>query len=353
MSPNGAEQTDKFRIFCVDGGGIRGLISALVTAKIEQLLRARDGDDARIAQYFHLFAGTSTGGLIALALTRPKPPSADDLAGFYTEDGPKIFDRSLMKELASGWGTLAPKYDNGPLRDAVRQRLGNGHLAEATKDLLVTSYDMTSAEPFFFKRWKALENPADWNFSVVDAALSTAAAPTYFPSHEPEKRQGHALVDGGVFAGNPTIAAIAEALGRSSDPPAGLNLKDMLVVSIGTGEFSTGFPPSEVRGWGDLGWIAGGGADPPILSAMLGGSSDGADYWTHMLLNHERGKGLPEAAEIGHGDRYFRFQARLRGAIQMDDASPETLQLLTEAAEELIENRGDEIAQVVACLTRL
>lgn len=349
MSPTGAEPTDQFRIFCVDGGGIRGLIAALVTAKIEQLLRARDGEDARIADYFHLFAGTSTGGLIALALTRPNPPSADDLAGFYTEDGPKIFDRSPMQELASGWGTLAPKYDSGPLRAAVRRRLGDGHLAEATKDVLVTSYDMTSAQPFFFKRWQALENP-DWNSSVVDAALSTAAAPTYFPCHEPEKLQGHALVDGGVFAANPTIA---EALGRSSDPPAGLDLKDMLVVSIGTGEFSTGFPPSDVRGWGDLGWIAGGGADPPILSAMLGGSSDGADYWAHMLLNHERGKGLPEAAEIGHGDRYFRFQAPLGGAIQMDDAGPETLQLLTEAAEELIEDRDDEIAQIVAGVTRL
>jgi hypothetical protein len=353
MSPNGAGSTGKFRIFSVDGGGIRGLISALVTAKIEQLLRERDGEDARIADYFHLFAGTSTGGLIALALTRPNPPSADDLAGFYTEDGPKIFDRSLMQELSSGWGTLAPKYGNGPLRDAVRRRLGDGHLAEATRDLLVTSYDMTSAEPFFFKRWKALDNPGDWNFSVVDAALSTAAAPTYFPCGEPELLQGHALVDGGVFAGNPAIAAIAEALGRSSDPPAGLDLRDMLVVSIGTGEFNTGFPPSEVRGWGDLGWIAGGGADPPILSAMLSGSSDGADYWAHMLLNHERGKGLPEAAEIGHGDRYFRFQAQLSGAIQMDDAGPKTLQLLTEAAEELIEKRSAEIAQVVSGLTRL
>src|SRR3954471_9385803 len=104
MSPDGAGPTGKFRIFSVDGGGIRGLISALVTAKFEQLLGARDGGDARIADYFHLFAGTSTGGLIALSLPGPDPPSADDLAGFYTEDGPKIFDSSLMQELASGWG---------------------------------------------------------------------------------------------------------------------------------------------------------------------------------------------------------------------------------------------------------
>lgn len=353
MSPNGAEPADKFRILCVDGGGIRGLISALVIARIERLLRERDGEDARIADYFHLFAGTSTGGLISLALTRPNPPSADDLAGFYTEDGPKIFDRSLMHELGSGWGTLAPKYESGPLRDAVIRRLGKGNLADASRDLLVTSYDMTSRQPFFFKRWKALEAGGEWNFSLVDAALSTAAAPTYFPCHEPEKLKGHALVDGGVFAANPTVAAIAEALGRSSDPPAGLDLKDMLVVSIGTGEFEVGFKPSEVRGWGDLGWIAAGGDDPPILSAMLGGSSDGTDYWAHMLLNHERGKGLPATGEIGHGDRYFRFQAPLANSIQMDDASSKTLKLLQEAAEKLIEERTAEIEAIVARLTRL
>ncbi len=345
MSPNG-EPSDKFRILCVDGGGIRGLISALVIMEFERLLQERDGEGARIADYFHLFAGTSTGGLIALALTRPDPTPGSELADFYTEDGPKIFHRSLGQKLRSGWGGTRPKYDNAPLREAVLDRLGDGRLAEATRELLVTSYDMTRREPFFFKRWKAQRDPA-WNFAVTDAALSTAAAPTYFPCHELE---GRALVDGGVFAANPTIAAIAEALGRTADPrPA---LEDMLVVSIGTGEFETGFSPSEVRSWGDLGWVAGGGGgEPPILGAMLGGSSDGTDYWAHMLLNHEPGDERPRAEEVGHGERYFRFQAHLKGAIAMDDASRETLdERLPRAAEKLIEERLPEIAMIVGRL---
>jgi len=351
MNPSGAEPDDKFLILCVDGGGIRGLISALVIARIERLLRERDGEDSRIADYFHLFSGTSTGGLIALALTRPNPPSADALAGFYTEDGPEIFSRSLLWKLRTGWGLWGPKYDSKALREAALERLGDGHVKEATRELLVTSYDMTKREPFFFKRWKAQKDP-DLDFPVVEAALATAAAPTYFPSQEPEMLKGHALVDGGVFAANPTIAAIAEALGRTADPRP--TLDDLLVVSIGTGDFEEGFPPSEVHDWGKLGWInPGRGDEPPILSVILGGSSDGTDYWSHMLLNHEPGDPRPTAEAIGRGERYFRFQASLASPVQMDDASPETLKLLTEVAEKLIDGRNAEIKTIVGRLTKL
>ncbi|HET8567343.1 MAG TPA: patatin-like phospholipase family protein [Solirubrobacterales bacterium] len=341
---------DGFRILCVDGGGIRGLISALLIAEFERLLQDRDGSDARIADYFHLFAGTSTGGLIALALTRPDPAPGSELAGFYTEDGPKIFHRSLLRKLLTLWGAIGPKYGSDPLREAVVRRLKDGHLADATRELLVTSYDMTGREPFFFKRWKAQKDPG-LNFSVVDAALSTSAAPTYFPCHESEKLPGRALVDGGVFAANPAVAAIAEALGRTGEPRP--TLDDMLLVSIGTGEFGTGFPASKVRRWGDLGWVAGGGDEPPILAAMLGGSSDGTDYWAHMLLNHEPGSPRPSGEEIGRGDRYYRFQVEVEGAIEMDDASRAALAKLARAAAGLIEERRGEIEAIVARLTRI
>jgi uncharacterized protein len=347
MEGEGAGAKDRFRILCVDGGGIRGLISALVIAELEKRLAAR-GRRARLADYFHLFAGTSTGGLIALSLTRAEPVPGDELAGFYTEDGPEIFRRGPLRKLSTGWGLFGPKYDDGPLRDSVLKRVGDPHIADASRDLLVTSYDMTNREPFFFKRWKARQDP-DWNFPAVDAALSTAAAPTYFPSHEVA---GRALVDGGVFAANPTVAAIAEALGRNNDPPAHLSTDELLVVSIGTGEFNTGFSQSQVSGWGKLGWVTGGGNEPPILSAMLGGSSDGTDYWAHMLLNHEPGKPRPTGETIGRGERYYRFQVDLHGAIEMDDASPQTLNaLLPEAAASLITERSDEIDAVVDRLT--
>lgn len=348
MSPDGEQREDRFRILCVDGGGIRGLLSALVIAELERRLQAR-GRAQRLADCFHLFAGTSTGGLIALALTRPEPIPSSELAGFYTEDGPQIFHRSLWQRLRSGWGWWGPKYSDAALRETALRRLGEGRLADARRDLLVTAYDMTGREPFFFKRWKARQDP-EWNWPLLDAALSTAAAPTYFPSHG---LAGRALVDGGVFAANPTVAAIAEALGRNNDPPAHLTTDDLLVVSIGTGESDGGgFPQSEVSGWGKLGWVMGGGGEPPIVSAMLGGSSDGSDYWAHMLLNHEPGQPRPSGEAIGRGKRYYRFQADLSRGIAMDDASPDALQReLPEAAAQLIAERSAEIDAVVERLT--
>ncbi len=342
VDPPGAKP---FRILSVDGGGIRGLISVLVIDEIENRLGKKLGRKVRITDYFHLFAGTSTGGLIALALTAPEEVSASDLASFYTEDGPKIFHRDLSRKLSTLWGFIGPKYSSVPLREAVKRRLGQSKVSEAVRDLLVTSYDMNRSEPYFFKRWRAIENPEERDFAIAEAALSTAAAPTYFPSHGIEDR---ALVDGGVFAANPVIAAIAEALGRQSDPPAELEPHDLFAVSIGTGEFETGFSQGEVSKWGKLGWVAGNADEPPILGAMLGGASDGADYWAHMLLNHTPGADIPKPEQLGRGPRYFRLQAKLAESIAMDDASKETLTVrLPDAAKQLIDEKDAELDKIV------
>src|SRR3954451_22376339 len=156
--------TDKFRILCVDGGGIRGLIPALVIAEIETRLQEAAGAHDRASDYFHIFAGTSTGGGVWRSLTSPdqqtpeRPAvSADELASFYTEDGPGIFHRSLWQKIRTLWGWLGPKYTLGPLQDAIERRLGTAEIENALRELIVCSYDMTARQPYFFKRWRARE----------------------------------------------------------------------------------------------------------------------------------------------------------------------------------------------------
>ena len=357
MASEREQLTDRFRILCVDGGGIRGLIPALVIAEIERRLQAEAGEQARASDYFQMFAGTSTGGLVALSLTAPDPRnperpavSAADLAGFYTEDGPKIFHRSLWQKLRTLWGWLGPKYTLGPLKDAIERRLGTTEIQNALRELVVCSYDMTERQPYFFKRWRARELPeSDRNRPLADAGLATSAAPTYFPSHDLD---GHALVDGGVFAANPVIVAIVEALKRFGDDPHHLDQDDLLVVSIGTGLHEDGYRQEQVRRWGKLGWILPQQGEPPVLGATLGGAADGADHWAHTLLNHPDDPHIA-AAELGRGPRYFRLQVPLTESLPLDDASQETLtETLPAFAKELIRQNEDQIAEIVERLLR-
>jgi len=348
--------TGPLRILSIDGGGIRGLIPALVLDRLEKQLAGQVGDGARLSDYFHLFAGTSTGGLISLALTSPKGVAATELADLYVEDGPKIFDRGLLDAIGNLGGLTGPLYSAKPLEDVLRQRLGESRLSDAKRDLLVTAYDMTERKPFFFKRWRALESE-DHDYSIVEAGLATSAAPTYFPSHSltvPGDAEPHALVDGGVFADDPTIAAIAEALGRSSDEPAGLTPHDLFVVSLGTSRYVPHYRQRDVSRWGKIRWVVLGGDEPPLISAILNGSADGTDYWAHMLLNHQTGDPPPTAAALGHGPRYFRLQVDIPTEVAMDDASERVLErTLPDAAKSLIDERGEDLKAIVNELASL
>lgn len=350
----GAPIQDKFRILSIDGGGMRGLIPALVLADLERRLQAEAGDDARLADYFHMFAGTSTGGLVALSLTAPARIGAADLAKLYTDDGPAIFRRSLGQKLKSGLGWIGPKHDPQKLAEAVERNFGKDtRLSDAQREVIITAYDMTGRDPYFFKRWRAREERAKREAEggegalmrdrpIVDAALATSAAPTYFPSHEVD---GRALVDGGVFASNPVIAAVVEALKRRFDEPHDLHPRELFAVSLGTGNHENGFEQSRVRRWGKLGWVLPQKGEPPVLTTVLGGSSDGADHWAHTLLNDPIDSNVTHE-DVGRGPRFYRLQVELEHSLPMDDAGPTARAALTSAAERLLAEHEETIAEI-------
>src|SRR4051794_32536675 len=124
------------KILAIDGGGIRGLIPALVLAEIEQ----RTGRP--ISSLFDLVAGTSTGAIIACAVTRPQPMPADQIAALYEEEGPQIFDASLVKTITSLGGVIDERYDSRGLVTSLQRHLGNTRLADATIGILLTAYDL-------------------------------------------------------------------------------------------------------------------------------------------------------------------------------------------------------------------
>src|SRR4051794_31603054 len=200
---------------------------------------------------FDLIAGTSTGGIVACGLTRPDDNGAPtftaaDLIGLYESEGPEIFHTSLLKRIESVGGYVDERYDDHGLNAALRRYLDGTHLSEAVTDLFITAYDIERRTAFFFRSARARTEPAQ-DFSFVDAARATSAAPTYFEPVRVSDVAGaasYALVDGGVFALNPAMCAYAElaAAGRAREID--------LIVSLGTGSHTRRLPFEDVPGRG-------------------------------------------------------------------------------------------------------
>jgi uncharacterized protein len=348
-------ERDRFRILVVDGGGIRGLIAARVIARLEELVSERAGAERRVSDCFHMVSGTSTGGLLALGLTVPDPErparpklSGERLTDLYVSEGPGIFGDRLHKLLSlAGW--IAPKHSPGGLEEALKDRFGQTRLKDALRELVVTAYDMHEPGPHFFKRWRAREDERR-DASMVDVGMATSAAPTYFPSHEVD---GRVLVDGGVFAANPVVAAVAEALKRRDDAPGDLTPQQLLVVSLGTGQYEVGFEQRKVRRWGRIGWVWPRNGEPALISTFLDGQSDAAHHWADVLLNHRPGRAVVDPSEMGTGPHYFRFQTKLPRGLSLDDASENSLRELGEAADRLIAERATELDELAGRLAAL
>jgi patatin-like phospholipase/acyl hydrolase len=314
------------RILAIDGGGIRGLIPAVVLADLER----RTG--RRTAQLFDLIAGTSTGGILACGLTRPGADGAPaftaaDLIGLYESEGPEIFHRSLLKRIVSVGGYADERYDDSGLNAALRRYLDGTRLSQAVTDLFMTAYEIERRQAFFFRSSRARTDPA-YDFTFVDAARATAAAPTYF---EPVRvsdvggASSYALIDGGVFALNPAMCAYAElaATGRADEVD--------LVVSLGTGSHTRRLPFEDVRGWGQVEWAR------PLVDVVFDGLAQTVDFELGQLLGPER---------------YVRLQIELTEASDdLDDAGDRNLEALRREGSRLVEERGADLERVAQALT--
>ena len=332
------------KILSIDGGGIRGIIPAMVLAEIEE----RTG--VPTAENFDLIAGTSTGGILALGLSRPDNEgnpqfTAADLANIYRERGEEIFNRNQREvtgleariapvrellarivnvpgiERVPGIGPLvAPirevlphlegltdeRYSNEGLIGVLRDQFGDTTLGDALTRAMVTTYDMQSRRPIFLRSWE----PIDEDVPMSDAALATSAAPTFFePVQLTIGEQARTLIDGGIFVNTPTVSAYAEAIGIFPDET------DFFVLSLGTGESTQPLDYEDAVNWGKLEWL------PELLECMFDGMSDATDDQMERLL----------------GENYTRLQGDLKpGNERMDDATPENILALEKLAREII-----------------
>lgn len=213
---NGTQKT-RFQILSLDGGGIKGLFSAAVLAALEEDL------GINVADHFDLIAGTSTGGIIALGLgcgLRPK-----DIVDFYVTEGPSIFRRSSRFSGLKSYFTR--KYPQEPLKAALQKCTGDKILGNSIKRLVIPSYNLDKDEVYIFKTPHHERLKRDWRVPMWKVGLATSSAPTYFPAC---REVDHIrLVDGGVWANNPSMVGIVEAVSM-----LGVPLQAISVLSLGT-----------------------------------------------------------------------------------------------------------------------
>ena len=196
------------KILSIDGGGVRGLIPALILDAISNELNNKS-----LINSFDLIAGTSTGALIAILLNTNKRTNL--IVDLYENESKNIFNRDwhVIKQLNQ---LIKPKYNNEYLAKLLEKYLGKTTLNDCNKNMLIPAFDIKTMQPFFFKyRPTHYKHLTDSNFFLKDIALAATAAPTYFtsiPLESLNNNQSFCFVDGGLFANNPSLCAYIEAI---------------------------------------------------------------------------------------------------------------------------------------------
>lgn len=252
------------KVLSIDGGGIKGVFPASFLAAIEDSL------STSISDYFDLIVGTSTGGIIALGLGLGW--SAREILTMYEELGPTVFGGNrLFRRLR---GCIFSKFDQAPLRNAMVSRFKDSRLGESSKRLVIPSLNLETGEVHVYKTSHHPRFEMDYKMRAVDVALSTAAAPTYFPTHR--SSDGIPLVDGGMWANNPVGFAVVEAIGVLTWPAQYIK-----VLSLGctTTPLNIGLGRNLPLGIGYWGL--------KIVDVFMAGQSSGSLGIAQLLLGRE------------------------------------------------------------------
>ncbi len=277
----------KYRILSLDGGGIRGVLTCTLLERIEQ---ANPG----FLDSIDLIAGTSTGGILALGFAAGKTPA--EMRALYENNGDKIFAEAPLENFLHIEinQLIEADYANQALKSALIEQFNTLTLAGLKKKVLVASFDLDnlasgvgkirSWKPKFFNNFPG--PGTDELEAVVDVALRTSAAPTYYPIY-----QGY--IDGGVVANNPSMCALAQAMHELNGKEPG---QSITLLSVGTGR-SLDYLPNLDSSWGLAQWA------PHLVSIMLGGSEGIADFQCAQAL----------------GQAYFRIDPIMTVSVDLDN----------------------------------
>ncbi len=263
-----------YRILALDGGGVRGTLTATLLQKLSSEVPGwLDKVD--------LIAGTSTGGILALGLARGLEPA--ELRELYCDNCSEVFDDSWLDNILDLGQIVGAQFSNRNLAKMIDKVIGSVTLAELEKNVLISAFDLDNEEVDLLKRgWKPKffhnfpGEDSDGHYLARDIALYTSAAPSYFPAVD-------GYIDGGVVANNPSMAALAQVLDERADISNRPSLEEVRLLSIGTGKpLHYIHTRRKYLDWGYAHWVK------PILDIMMDGSMGLADFQCQQLLGHNQ-----------------------------------------------------------------
>ncbi len=318
----------KFRILSIDGGGLRGIVPLIILREIEK----RTGKRAH--ELFDMMVGTSTGGLISSCLTIRKSKdsvdpmySVEDLIKMYSDYAHVIFPtRTAVGKIFSKVTNLwHPEFSDKGIKEVLNKFIGDQKISESLHPIIVPTYDLSSNKPVLFKTSEA-KTASNADAKIFDICMATSSAPTYLPAYSFDYKGNKLIaIDGGVYANNPTMAAIAEiskygdkGFYKKSDG-SNVSMEDVSVLSLGTGSYMGSITLENAVRWGQLQWIQ------VITDIMMKGVSQTTDY---------------EAAELTFNNQYLRLNIKIgeKDYSEMTDSRPQTRDYLIQQTQNQVLN---------------
>jgi patatin-like phospholipase/acyl hydrolase len=275
----GLQGDGRFSVLSIDGGGVRGIFVAAVLASLERDI------GTKIIDHFDLIVGVSTGGMIALGLGAGMSP--EEILRLYVRNMNSIFPAWRRTGLARPLSLVRAKYKPDGLRQVVRSAFGDKLLCESAVPLVIPSYNIGENTVYLFKTPHHERLRRDWRVPMWQVAMATSAAPTYFPAYSlPDEHVR--LVDGGVWANNPSMVGVVEAVSMFGQP-----LEQIRVLSLGT-TVATAHRPRKLDRGGLIQWVR----SPNVAQVLMAGQSLGAFTQTEHLLGRDNAYRLnPPAPE--------------------------------------------------------
>lgn len=331
------------KILSIDGGGIRGIIPGMALVALERKLKRESGNpDAAIADYFDFFAGTSTGGILICLLLCPDKENpnrprftAEEALNLYVKYGSEIFKSSNFRRLLASFGLVSERYNAATLEQVLYTYFEDTKLSELIQPCVIPAYNIELRKTHFFRQQTAIKRGDVRDFHVRDVCRATAAAPTYLSVAETYSLAGtrYPLLDGGVFAPNPSMSALVEVTKAFNET----RVDDISIVSMGTGRSRKAYDYEYFKKKKAI------SIGPALVDIMMSGAAESSDFFLRRLYE-----------SVHKSKQYTRIEPNDLHSVNeaLDAASPTNIQRLIALGDRMVSQNNETLDRIVSWLIK-